>query len=513
MRPPQYTFDAARLTTLDAFGILDTPAEPGFDSIVELAAQICETPVALVSLVSSDRQWFKARIGFEGCETDLNSSVCAFALVEPDLLIVPDLSKDPRTSANPLVTGEPGIRFYAGAPLKTAEGVVLGSLCVIDSVPRPQGLTPQQAAGLRHLGRQVMAQLELHRAVAERNGAIQRQTAIELERRLSDTLYRTLFQALDAGFCIIELKFADGVAVDYRFVDLNPAFVKHTGLFDAKGKWMRELAPEHEQHWFDLYGRVALTGEAIRFEQGAKQLGDRWFDVQAFRIGESHRVGVLFNDVSDKREAERIRQLAEESQDVLNKELSHRMKNTFAMVHAIATQTLRKIPDKQPVNAFLDRLHALSTAHEVLLKQNWSAADIGAVLHATIQTLSQPERFQASGPPVNLSDRATLSIALLLHELMANALKHGSLSNDTGQVNIEWKVTGSASDAELLLHWRESGGPPAQEPAHRGFGSRLIQLGFGTGTSELRYKPSGFEAEFRAPLAQVLSSQGSGSTT
>lgn len=381
LRPPDYTFDAARLAALDGFGILDTPAEPGFDSIVELAAQICETPVALVSLVSHNRQWFKARIGFEACETDLNSSVCAFALVEPDLLIVPDLSKDPRTRANPLVTGEPGIRFYAGAPLRTAGGGVVGSLCVIDGVPRPQGLTPQQAAGLRNLGRQVMAQLELRSAIADRDAAIA------------------------------------------------------------------------------------------------------------------------------------SRQLAEAKQDILNKELSHRMKNTFAMVHAIATQTLRKIPEKQPVTAFLDRLHALSTAHDVLLQQSWTAADIGAVVRGTIDTLSQADRFDTSGPPVNLSDRATLSIALLLHELTVNALKHGSLSNDSGRVRINWTVSGAGDDGELALHWRESGGPPVQEPTHKGFGSRLIQLGFGTGTSELRYRPSGFEAEFEAPLAQVLSSRGSGSTT
>lgn len=123
---------------LAGYGILDTPPEEGFDDIVLIAAHICRTPVALVSLVAEDRQWFKARIGFPPCETDLNSSVCTHALNEPDLLVITDLSEDPRTRDNPLVTGAPFIRFYAGAPLRAPGGEVLGSLCVIDPVPRPE---------------------------------------------------------------------------------------------------------------------------------------------------------------------------------------------------------------------------------------------------------------------------------------------------------------------------------------------------------------------------------------
>src|ERR1700753_1141781 len=116
---PDYVFDSARLAALEDYSILDTVPESGFDDIVNLAMHICAAPVALVSFVAKDRQWFKARAGFEPCEPDLDSSVCAHALVEPDLLIVPDLTADLRTAANPLVTGEPFIRFYAGAPLQT----------------------------------------------------------------------------------------------------------------------------------------------------------------------------------------------------------------------------------------------------------------------------------------------------------------------------------------------------------------------------------------------------------
>ena len=172
---PHAVTDTARLAALAALDILDTLPEQGFDDVVRLATRLCATPVALVSLVALDRQWFKARIGFPDCETDLDSSVCKFALVEPDLLVIPDLTTDPRTKANPLVTGEPHIRFYAGAPLRTLEGHVLGSLCVIDTVPRSGGLTPEQADDLRALGRQVANLLEMRRAVEGRDQVLERQ--------------------------------------------------------------------------------------------------------------------------------------------------------------------------------------------------------------------------------------------------------------------------------------------------------------------------------------------------
>lgn len=165
---PYAVTDPARLAALAAYDILDTLPEQGFDDVVRLATRLCATPVALVSLVAIDRQWFKARVGFPHCETDLDSSVCKFALVEPDLLVIPDLTADPRTMTNPLVTGEPHIRFYAGAPLRSLERQVLGSLCVIDTVLRPKGLMPEQADDLRALGRQVASLLEMRRAVEGR---------------------------------------------------------------------------------------------------------------------------------------------------------------------------------------------------------------------------------------------------------------------------------------------------------------------------------------------------------
>jgi len=156
-----------RISVLHALNILDTPAEAGFDDIVRLVAEACDTPVALVSFVDVDRQWFKAKIGFNGCETPLDQSVCAHVVREKTLIVIPDLREDPRTKANTLVTADPHIRFYAGAPLITPGGEVLGSLCVIDDKPRAAGLTERQANTLVALARQVMIQLELRQALQQ----------------------------------------------------------------------------------------------------------------------------------------------------------------------------------------------------------------------------------------------------------------------------------------------------------------------------------------------------------
>ena len=125
--------------------------------------------------------------------------------------------------------------------------------------------------------------------------------------RRSEQKFRTLFESMDEGYCLIEMIFdADGRPADYRFLEINPAFEKHTGIRNAQGKRMREIAPDHEAHWFEIYGRVAVTGEAIRFENEAKDLGGRWFDVCAFRLGDhgSRKVAILFNDISDRKASE-----------------------------------------------------------------------------------------------------------------------------------------------------------------------------------------------------------------
>lgn len=152
-----------RLEAMRNYRILDTVKEASFDDIALLASEICETPIAAVSLVDSDRQWFKSVVGLEVSETPREMAFCAHAILQPELMIVPDAQEDRRFADNPLVVGAPGIRFYAGAPLTTPQGHALGSLCVIDLVQRT--LSDAQAAALRALSRQVMSQLELRRLI------------------------------------------------------------------------------------------------------------------------------------------------------------------------------------------------------------------------------------------------------------------------------------------------------------------------------------------------------------
>jgi signal transduction histidine kinase len=153
--------EAERVEALRRYQILDIKSDPAFDDLATLASYICGTPIAVVSLVDSDRQWFKAKVGLDASETRRDVSFCGHAIMADDLFIVEDALADDRFADNPLVTSEPHIRFYAGAKLMTSDGYAVGSLCVIDHQPRQ--LTPAQADALRVLSRQVVAQLEIRR--------------------------------------------------------------------------------------------------------------------------------------------------------------------------------------------------------------------------------------------------------------------------------------------------------------------------------------------------------------
>lgn len=155
--------EASRLAALQCYQILDTGPEDSFDDLTALAAQICDAPIALVSLIDANRQWFKSRVGVEAAETSRDIAFCAHAILQSDIFIVPDAARDDRFADNPLVTSAPHIRFYAGMPLITSKGEALGTLCVIDRVPRQ--LTPAQQDTLRRLGRQTVQLLELRRSI------------------------------------------------------------------------------------------------------------------------------------------------------------------------------------------------------------------------------------------------------------------------------------------------------------------------------------------------------------
>jgi anti-sigma regulatory factor (Ser/Thr protein kinase) len=184
--------EAERLAALRRYRILDTEPEQRFDDLALLASQVCGTPMALITLVDSDRQWFKARVGLAVAQTPRDVAFCARAIEQPGLFVVSDALEDSRFRDNPFVREEPHIRFYAGAPLVTADGYALGTLCVIDQ--RPRTLTAAQKAALEALKRQVIAQLELRRSLDDLSTALAARDKAEREQ---ERILADLRDALD----------------------------------------------------------------------------------------------------------------------------------------------------------------------------------------------------------------------------------------------------------------------------------------------------------------------------
>ncbi|MFI5058045.1 MAG: GAF domain-containing protein [Candidatus Acidiferrales bacterium] len=187
--------DNARVATLQKYDILDTEPEKAFDDLALLASFVCKIPIALISLVDEDRQWFKSKVGVNVSETPRDIAFCSVAIQQPDVFVVPDTLQDERFRNNPLVVSDPRIRFYAGAPLITEEGYALGTFCVVDRTPRD--FTAEQREALKALSRLVLAQLEFRRNLALPKEALNDRTKEEHERerelkRLQQQLVRVL---------------------------------------------------------------------------------------------------------------------------------------------------------------------------------------------------------------------------------------------------------------------------------------------------------------------------------
>jgi two-component sensor histidine kinase len=540
---PEVARDPDRLAALDEYDILDTVPEAEFDDLVTLACHLCAAPIGLISFVDRDRQWFKARHNFALPETDLGHSVCAHAVARGELLVIEDLAADPRTCTNPLVIDEPAVRFYAGAPLITPAGQVLGTICVIDHQPRPGGLRTDQAEDLVRLARQVMGLLEMRRVLLRRSRAVlgarrdslvlrERLRASEAEideRRSSERRQEALIAIGDAlhasGSREASITAASRLLVETlgtarAGVGLRPVGADH---LDIIADWVRpglqSLVGRHKLCALRgagglRPGRISVRRNAAAEAGGAQiAIGLREQEplegvlfVQSDGPRDWSRAEMLFvQSVADRLSVSLAKRAALAKRELLARELEHRMKNTLSVVQALAAQTLRGLDDRGALDRLMRRLQALGKAHEVLLQESWSSAPIRPLVEASLALHGMDGRFEIAGPEMMLSPRATLSTSLLLHELGTNACKYGALSVPTGQVSVVWHIERpDDGDPVFVLGWCERGGPPARAPQHNGFGSRLIRAGLvGIGGGTLDYAPEGLTASFTAPVAAM----------
>ncbi|BCM93301.1 virulence sensor protein BvgS [Abditibacteriota bacterium] len=315
-----------RLAALHEYGVLDTLPEQGFDDLTLLASHICGTPLSFVSLIDRDRQWFKSKRGLEIIETSRDVSFCAHAVLEPnELLIVSDARYDQRFADNPVVTGEPHVRFYAGAPLVTPSGEAVGTLCVVDHFPRE--LNEEQKQALRALARQTMAQLELRRQAVEL--ANQMAVRVQTEAALRESEGR--FQAfMDYSPVMAFLKDDQG-----RYVYINQPFLRRFNLKEEQviGHDDFDLWPETSAHMRER-DLNALSGDRIlaNVESWTDPDGtNHYWQVYKFPLqrggGERRLVAGLALDIS---ETVRSQQQLEEYQHKLEEAL--RMKDDFVSV-------------------------------------------------------------------------------------------------------------------------------------------------------------------------------------
>ncbi|WP_145205910.1 PAS domain-containing protein [Sphingobium sp. B2] len=272
---PQSWSENDRLAALESYAILDTPTESEFDDLVRLAAETFGAPIAVVNLVAGNRQWFKAELGIGARELPLDVSICAHAILQNDFMVVPDTMEDSRFACNPLVTAEDGLRFYAGALLRSDEGLPIGTVCVLDRVPRPAGISDHQRLVLEVLARQVMVQLELRKTMVaqsiradELSETIRERTIAMRELRSVEERYRLVGRATNDA--IWDWDFASNQVTWNEALETVHGYAPDT--VEPTGEWWIEQIHPDDRARVDNSIHAAIDGTA-----------DSWSDEYRFR--------------------------------------------------------------------------------------------------------------------------------------------------------------------------------------------------------------------------------------
>jgi len=441
------------------------------DDITGFAAALCETPVALVTLIRDDMQEFLGRTGTDLPGTPRAISFCEHALDATDVVEFTDLPGDPRFADNPLVTGGPQLRFYAGAPMRGDDGQTLGTLCVLDTVARG-GLTPLQRQGMAVLAQAALARLDIRRAVqrAQVQGSDARRALTDSEQRfrtLADTMPQMVWSTLADGFH------------DYynaRWYEFTGA---PAGTTDGEG-WNDVFHPDDQARAWTVWRHSLHTGEPYQIEYRLRHFDGvyRWVLGRALPIrDDTGAITRWFGTCTDIHE----QKLAMEEREVISQELSHRIKNIFAVIAGLVAFSARARPEFREVAEDLrNRITALGRAHDFVRPHSAASRPEARQdsLHGLLAELfaaygeDGTDRIAIDGDDVLIDDRSATPLALLFHELATNATKYGALANPDGQVAVTVSRNGDAT----AIGWVERGGPAVERPTRAGFGSQLIEM-------------------------------------
>ena len=482
---PEFPREEERIRVLRGYALDSLDQDPELASIARFAAKLCQTPIALVGLVEEERERFLAAEGLRTKETPRDISFCGHAMLGDGLMEVRDASLDPRFALNPMVTGERHIRFYAGQPLKSEEGLPLGTLCVIDTAPRPQGLDAFQRDGL-----EVLAQAVTRRLRSRRNS-----TAARREQDERAAYLRSLVDSIPA--------IAWSATPDGHFEYFNKRMVDFTGLpDDQRGK---ALHPEDWKKASALWRHSLESGDIYETEHRLRRHDGeyRWMIARAVPVRDSGgRILRWFGTAVDIHDL----YAASESRDLLAKELSHRIKNIFAVVSGLISMSVRKRPELREFGEeLIGTVQALGRAHDFVRPAEGKRR---TGLHGMLADLFSPygsgegARVVVRGDDVTLQARAATPLALVFHELATNSAKYGALSTDEGTVDLSIADEGQT----LRLRWTERGGPPAKRNAKEGFGSQLVEMsvtGPLGGSWERRFETDGMVCELTVSKAAI----------
>lgn len=479
---PAQADEARRGEVIASHGLAQLDDDPELQRIVRFAAALCEVPTALVTIVERERQRFLSRFGMERRETPRPTSFCAHAMIEEAVMVIPDATKDPRFEFNPLVTGAEHIRFYAGAPLVSSEGVALGALCVIAPVARPAGLTELQRDGLEVLARAVMQRLTCERGNLSASAAV-----AEADRRMMQ---------LAEHIPVYAWSFDARGAVDYA----NSAMCEWAGVSDpSRLDFMTLCHPEDAQAILERHGEASAKGE--RYEARGRFRGAdgdyRWMMLRVWPVRTSGSAEeTWFGAAIDIDDLHRL----SENRDLLARELSHRIKNIFAVVSGLVNMRARGREDLRGFAGELTEVfHALGRAHDYVRPLEGRKGDS---LRELLRDLLAPYRGSAgegiaiSGADAALGPRAATPLALVFHELATNSAKYGALSERGGTIAIE---IGRVGD-DIVVEWRENMEGGASAGPREGFGTRLLKMaveGQLGGSFDRRFSSDGLEVTLR----------------